>query len=111
MSIRISLGALAVVALAGCSSHESPSAPTSTDTNAVGVVDDRYTPGSAAVAPGAAVKWTWSGRNLHSVTFDDGVASTVQSSGTYSRTFQTPGTYNYHCAVHGLAMSGAVTVR
>ena len=111
MSIRIILGALGVVALAGCSSHESPSAPTPADTNAVGVVDDSYTPGSATVAPGATVQWAWRGRNLHSVTFDDGVASTVQASGTYSRTFQAPGTYNYHCAVHGLAMSGTVTVR
>jgi plastocyanin len=44
------------------------------------------------------------------VVFDDGVSSGLQDQGTYSRTFKAAGTYPYHCAVHGLAMAGSVTV-
>jgi plastocyanin len=44
------------------------------------------------------------------VVFDDGVSSGLQDQGTYSRTFTAAGTYPYHCAVHGLAMAGSVTV-
>jgi len=38
-------------------------------------------------------------------------SSAVQSSGTYSLTFTSPGTYQYDCAVHGSAMTGTVVVR
>lgn len=38
------------------------------------------------------------------------VGSPVIQSGTYEFTFMAPGTYNYHCAVHGPVMPGKVTV-
>ena len=60
---------------------------------------------------GAKVTWTWTGAALHSVTFDDGATSTTQATGSYSRTFDTAGTYGYHCKVHGTSMSGTVTVQ
>jgi plastocyanin len=37
-------------------------------------------------------------------------SSTLGNGGVYMHTFATAGTYNYHCTVHGLAMSGSVTV-
>jgi plastocyanin len=48
----------------------------------------------------------------HSVTFDDGSASSaLQDQGTFEKTFSTPGTYMYHCSVHGtLGMTGTITV-
>jgi plastocyanin len=45
------------------------------------------------------------------VTFDDGLSSPTQDQGSYSRTFSAAGTYNYHCAVHGAAMAGSITVQ
>ncbi len=33
------------------------------------------------------------------------------TSGTYSFTFTTAGTYTYDCAVHGASMTGTVVVR
>lgn len=35
---------------------------------------------------------------------------TLGNGGVYMHTFATAGTYAYHCTVHGLAMSGTVTV-
>ncbi|MEM7798148.1 MAG: plastocyanin/azurin family copper-binding protein [Chloroflexota bacterium] len=44
----------------------------------------------------------------HNVVFDD-MASPVQATGTFSRSFNTPGTYQYVCTLHGF-MEGAVVV-
>lgn len=79
--------------------------------SSVQVQDNLYTPASAQVAAGTTVTWTWSGANLHSVTFDDGPESDVQTRGTYQRRFAAPGQYRYHCVIHGLAMSGTVAVQ
>jgi len=87
----------------------------------VGVVNVMYTPDATTVPKGSTVVWTWSscdaGYNgadvctMHSVSFDDGVTSETQDHGGYSRTFTSAGTYNYHCKVHGTAMSGSVVVQ
>jgi plastocyanin len=103
------LATAAFLATAACSSHES-TAPSGSEA-AVRVQDNQYTPAAIAVAPGMRVTWTWEGANLHSVTFDDGPASDVQSRGSYDRSFGTPGIYPYHCVIHGRSMSGTVTVQ
>jgi plastocyanin len=91
--------------------------------NAVSIVALTFSPGTLNVPAGTTVSWQWGGCNTggygggacvsHSVTFDDGsnISSPTQDSGTFSRTFATPGTYKYHCAVHGYAMSGEIDVK
>jgi plastocyanin len=37
--------------------------------------------------------------------------SPEQMTGTFSNTFNTAGSFPYHCQVHGTSMSGTVTVR
>ena len=78
--------------------------------NAVAVADNNFNPSSTTVAVGTTVTWTWTGASRHNVTFDDGPKSADQSSGTFTRAFTAAGTYNYHCTIHGTAMSGTVTV-
>ena len=79
--------------------------------NAVTVADNSFTPSATTVAPGTTVTWTWGGRVQHNVTFDDGPASATQTSGSFTRTFASAGTFPYHCTIHGTAMSGTITVR
>lgn len=90
--------------------------------NTVTVSNNAYSPSNKTLAVGGTVEWTWSsctaGGNYgdeqcvqHSVTFDDGVGSGLQSSGSYSRTFSQKGSYAYHCTVHGTAMAGTITVQ
>lgn len=80
--------------------------------NEVTVRDNSYNPSSIIVSKGTVVTWNWAaGSTNHSVTFDDGVTSATVASGSYSRTFAATGTFPYHCLVHGLSMSGSVTVR
>ena len=80
-------------------------------TNSVSVDDDFFQPSATTVAVGTTVTWTWIGSIGHNVTFDDGPHSATQASGTYTRTFAAAGTYKYHCTIHGVAMSGTVTVQ
>lgn len=73
-----------------------------------------YTPAAITVPPGATVTWIWTlGAVTHTVTdnADTTIRSPFQSSGTYQRTFNTTGSFPYHCSVHGFAMSGMVTVQ
>jgi plastocyanin len=99
-----------------------PVPPVNSSTTALTVSNNKYTPAHDSVAVGATLTWTWSSCTgdgyggstctSHSVKFDDGGASSqIQSSGTFSRTFDAAGTYTYHCAVHGTAMSGTVIVK
>jgi len=61
------------------------------------------------------VTWTWAaGAVGHNVTFTSGPAprpanSATQSTGSYSATFTTVGTYGYHCTIHA-GMNGTVAV-
>lgn len=123
--LRYLLVGISLTFAAGCggsgtanSSSNTPTGPTGTGANpsgststSISVNDDFYSPSSTTIAVGSAVTWTWKGTQEHSVTFDDGQHSATQSSGTYTRTFSTTGTFAYHCIVHGQAMSGTVTVQ
>ena len=76
-----------------------------------------FTPATVTVAPGDTVTWTFFA--THTTTSDNPAAaeawnSGVMSSGTFSHTFNTSGTYPYYCSLHsfpgGSFMNGAVTV-
>lgn len=93
------------------------------NTNQVTMVDQSFSPGTVTIPKGVTVTWTWPTCDTtggyggygdcitHSVVFDDGVQSSVQSTGTFARTFNVAGTFNYHCGVHGTAMSAKVIVQ
>ena len=98
--------------------------PVTPGTNTVSVTNNAFGPASLTVTAGSSVTWAWNscsggdgygnGETCvdHSVVWDDGAASSpLQSSGTYSRTFAAAGSYPYHCAVHGAAMSGTIVVQ
>jgi plastocyanin len=115
---RILLSGLALLSLAACGGgggSDTPTAPspgTGASTATVTVGNDFFNPAQLTVAVGTTVTWQWAaGDTTHSVTFDDGPTSDIQTSGTFQRAFGTAGTYTYFCKVHGRAvMSGTVTV-
>ncbi len=88
------------------------------------VTNNAFTPTDLSVARGVTVTWTWDSCSgggtygstetcvAHDVVFDDAAAgSGSQSGGTFTRTFSAAGTFPYHCAIHGAAMSGKVVVQ
>jgi len=102
-------------------SNNPPAGNTPPPSNGISVQNNLFSPGTKTIAVGSEVKWAWNSCTndayngqtcvAHSVTFDDGATSPTQDQGTYSRTFTTAGTYNYHCSVHGAAMAGTITVQ
>lgn len=94
--------------------------PPSTSSS-ITVSNNFFDPSSTSVSVGTKVTWTWNACTgdgyggqvctSHSIAFDDGATAPSQQEGTWSRTFNTAGTYKYHCTVHGSAMSGTVVVQ
>ncbi|MFA9431782.1 plastocyanin/azurin family copper-binding protein [Egicoccus sp. AB-alg2] len=74
----------------------------------VSVVDNTFEPGTVAVTAGETVVWTWEGNAPHDVS-GDGFASDVRRAGTFTHTFERPGTYEYVCTLHA-GMTGVVEV-
>jgi len=101
-----------------------PGTPTGSNTTTIVVGTQAFDPNVVNVSVGATVNWTWdacAGDGYggygtcvsHNITFDDGsgIASGSQSTGSFVRTFSTAGTFKYHCAIHGAAMSGEIRVK
>lgn len=106
------LGAILALALAwlpGVSASPQPQA-----TVTVSVADNSFQPQSLTITAGDTVVWTNNGSNPHTSTSDTGLwdSGTLSPGQTFSRVFDTPGTFPYHCAFHqGLGMVGTITVQ
>lgn len=81
--------------------------------------DMTFAPATVSVVPGETVTWNFNPPLPHTTTSDTNTGpevwdSGILSTGTFSHTFNTPGTYPYHCAVHsfpgGTMMNGVVEV-
>jgi plastocyanin/sugar lactone lactonase YvrE len=82
----------------------------------VAIEDSSFTDGTITVSVGTTVTWTHIGNRPHTVTADDGSfdSDMLENGGTFSVTFDQPGTYAYYCQYHGgtggAGMSGTVIV-
>jgi plastocyanin len=68
-----------------------------------------FSPATITIDKGEPVCWTWSRASVtHNVKSDDGAFTSgpPDDAGDFQRTFDTPGTYTYHCQVHGSPISG-----
>jgi plastocyanin len=77
--------------------------------------DNSFSPAHITVEPGTTVTWVQSGNNPHTTTSYDGLWDSGMieggSGGTFSFTFEEPGTYDYFCIPHEeMGMVGSVTV-
>ncbi len=74
-----------------------------------------FDPAEITVEPGTTVTWVQRGENPHTTTSYDGLWDSGMieggTDGTFSYTFEEPGTYEYFCEPHEeLGMVGTVTV-
>jgi plastocyanin len=91
-------------------------------TVAIDIKDDVFAPATLTIFKGQTVQWTNRGGEPHTVTANPGTekckatsgeafgSSTMNPGDTFEHTFNTPGTFDYHCEVHGCPMKGSVTV-
>jgi plastocyanin len=91
--------------------------PAQAATQIVSVQNFVFTPAADSIAAGDVVRWNWVG-GIHTTTSGkvgspNGLwdAPLDQSNTFFQRTFNTPGTFPYHCTFHGLGgMTGTITV-
>jgi plastocyanin len=81
------------------------------DSVTIDIVDFAFSGGSITIEAGTTVTWVNQGAVNHTATGDSGEFDTGQiaAGGSASFTFDTPGTYSYHCANHP-DMVGTITV-
>jgi plastocyanin len=80
--------------------------------NEVWIQNMAYTPATISVSAGTTITWTNKDGVAHTVTSDTGLfdSGNISTNGTYSHTFDTAGTYTYHCTIH-IFMKGTVSVQ
>ena len=81
------------------------------DGAAVTIVDFAFQPASLEVPAGSTVTWMNSGAAPHTVTADEGAfdSDRLAPGASFSQTFDTAGTFTYHCEIHP-QMTGTVVV-
>ena len=106
--------ALAAAVLTGCGGDEgggnaADAAPV-TGVTEVAAKDNKFTPPAIQVTAGTTVTWSFDDRFVpHDVTGDGWTSGDPKSKGTFTHTFDRPGTYDYRCTVHD-GMDGRVVV-
>ena len=68
----------------------------------VQIKDFQFTPSKVTIKVGGTVTWTNEGSSVHTVTADDASfdSGQLQKGKTFSRTFDSTGTFSYHCSIH-----------
>ena len=92
-----------------------PAALAQGQTVTVSMEDNYFEQPDITVEPGTTVTWVQTGDNPHTTTSYDGLWDSGMieggSGGTFSFTFEEPGTYAYYCIPHeAQGMTGTVTV-
>lgn len=73
--------------------------------------DIAFNPSRLTIPRGDRVTWKWRDRDVrHTVTSRSFRGAGARSTGSYTVTFRTEGTYRYHCALHP-GMTGRIVVR
>ena len=112
--------AAVIAAVSGCGSSSSstaaPGSSTAAGAGRTGVTIQKFAFGPATVSVkfGTAVVWTNQDDTQHTATSDPGAPTSfdtgnISHGNTAVFTFQTPGSYPYHCSIHTY-MKGTITV-
>ena len=106
MIIRLVAGLLTVAGLVAL-----PGEQASAGATVVSVADMRFTPATLTVGLGAEVTWDFPDAMVHTSTSTQGFWNSGARSGggTFTRAFDTAGTYPYECSFHA-SMRGTVRV-
>jgi plastocyanin len=106
--IGLVLVALAIGASTGRPARARPAAQA---TQAVSIVNFSFQPATLTVPAGTRVTWTNNDSVAHTSTADGGAwdSGRLDPGQSFSHTFDTPGTFTYHCAIHPF-MTGMITV-
>jgi amicyanin len=107
----------AMPAMSGMQSPPASASATTADSpapqggTAVSISDFKFNPPTLTVPVGTTVTWTNKDEEPHTIAAKDGSFHSpgMDTNGTYSFTFSTPGSYDYICSIHPF-MNGTVVV-
>ncbi len=101
----------AIVILSAVVAIAPPAPALSQQPATVTVQDFEFRPTPLRIATGTAVRWGNNGPSTHTITADRGAfdSGRVGPRGTFSFTFNSEGTIEYHCEIHQ-AMRGQIIV-
>ena len=106
--------ALLILPLAACGGGGTSATPTvpiaSVPSGKVTIQGFAFSPASITVNVGDTVIWENKDSVGHTITGTVWDSGNLGSGKTYSRKFDTAGTYNYHCSIHS-SMTGTVIVK
>ncbi len=113
-TILLSVSLLLLVFLTGCASTTGNSVDNTdagSSENKVEIRGFAFEPGTLTVKAGTTVTWTNLDSSTHTVDSDNGdwASGDLSINETYSKTFDEPGTYAYHCGIHP-EMTGVIEV-
>jgi plastocyanin len=109
-ALLVAAALLASCAANGGGQDESTSNPPANGVTTVVAKQIRFSPAAIEVPAGTEVTWSFQdGPVPHDVKGDGWGSGDPQRSGTFSRTFDQPGTYDYACRLHP-QMTGRVVV-
>jgi plastocyanin len=97
----------------GCSSNKAKVTPTpSTPAATVAIQNFAFVPDTVRIKAGSSVNWTNLDTAPHTATdlksaFDSGSLTTNQK---FSFTFNTAGTFTYHCLIHSMMKNAVIIV-
>ena len=87
--------------------QQTPTSTTSSGSNTVSMVENNdvyaFNPATITITKGTTVTWTNTTDAPHTVTSDNNAftgSSTLSQSQTFQMTFNTAGTFTYHCSIH-----------
>lgn len=116
------IGLLLASAVVGCADTGKPDAGQAAPASSASTADPTvvvsgmtFQPSTVTIRVGQTVTWKFDDRGIaHNVTSAAGAperfASTIMTGGSYSHTFDQPGTYPYTCTLHS-GMAGTVVVQ
>jgi plastocyanin len=99
---------LTAALVTACDGQGDLSAQDAVPSTEVELFDNRFEPAVISIEAGDTVTWTWRGQAPHDVV-GDGFESDVQTTGTFTHTFDAGGEYDYVCRIHS-GMKGLIVV-
>lgn len=103
------LAAALVLALAGCGGGSDTPADAAVAGTTVQLKPMSFSPEVLKVKAGDTVTWEWASKVTHNIMGEGGIDKGNTDRGTYTKTFDRPGTYAYRCTLHP-GMDGSIVV-
>lgn len=114
LKIGLVLSAILIL-IVSLSCKKSSTYPTPPPSNTITMGSSSFSPASKTISVGTTITWVNNSGITHTVTSDTGSvlnSGNIGNGGTYQHTFNTVGTFPYHCVYHqAMGMTGTVVVQ